>query len=113
MSEHASKLSFAEFYRTVFLPEHRQPVNIALHIGGTIMSAALIPWSISVGWPWLIVSYPVVHALPGLLGHRMLERNAQVGDVRVTRKDFSPLWFIAGNHVLTYEVITRSFRKRR
>ena len=34
-------------------------------------------------------------------GNRLFERNAVVGDVRVLRRDFSTLWFIAGNHVMT------------
>ena len=103
--------SFATFYCTVFLAEHTHPMNISLHVTGTLLGSALIPWALFMGLPWLIVLYPVVHALPGLLGHRFLERNAAVGDIRVMRKDYSPLWFIVGNHILTYQVAARGMRR--
>lgn len=105
------RLSFAEFYRTVFLAEHTHPVNIALHITGTLLGTVLIPGALLIGSPWLIPLYPVVHALPGLIGHRFLERNVAVGDIRVMRKDYSPLWFIVGNHILTYQVAARGVRR--
>jgi hypothetical protein len=54
----------------------------------------------------------VVHAVPGLLGHRLFERNAAVGDLRVTRQDHSPLWFIAANHRMSWELLTRGFHWR-
>jgi hypothetical protein len=44
---------------------------------------------------------------PGLIGHRLFERNAAVGDVRVTRTEFPPWWFIAANHWLTFDVLLR------
>lgn len=103
-------MSFTAFYQQHFLAEHRHPVNIALHVAGTIAGTLYVPL-VLVYWPlyWLLL-YPVVHALPGLIGHRLFERNAVVGDVRVLRKDFSPLWFIAGNHVLTYQLCAKLFR---
>lgn len=104
-------LSFAAFYRTVFLAEHTHPMNIALHVAGTLLGTALIPWALFIELSWMILLYPVVHALPGLLGHRFLERNATIGDVRVMRKDYSPLWFIVGNHILTYQVAIRGMRR--
>ena len=55
-------------------------------------------------WAWVAALYPKVHAVLELIGHRLFERNALVGDVRVLHKDFSPLWFKAANHVLTFEV---------
>lgn len=60
---------------------------------------------------WPAQSFAPKYAAPGLLDHRLYERNVQVGDVRVLRKDFSPLWFIAGNHVLTYEVVVAGLRR--
>ena len=62
-----------------------------------------------VGSPWFALAFPVVHALPGLIGHRLFERNAAVGDIRVTRKDHPPLWFIAGNHLMTVELLLKGF----
>jgi hypothetical protein len=106
-------LPFADFYRQVFLPEHQQPLNVALHVAGTVASMVWLPWVLMQGLPWLALLYPVVHAAPGLLDHRFFERNMAVGDVRVTRKDYSPLWFIAGNHRMTWELMTRGFYWRR
>jgi hypothetical protein len=64
-------------------------------------------------WPWLALLYPVVHAAPGLMGHRLFERDAAVGDMRVLRQDHSPLWFMAGNHVMTWDLLRRGFHWRR
>jgi hypothetical protein len=50
-------------------------------------------------------SDPVVHAGPGLVGHCLFDRNWADGDVSVMRKDFSPLRFIAGNRLMTREVL--------
>jgi hypothetical protein len=101
--------AFAGFYRDVFLPEHSHPVNVALHVLGTVAALAMLPVVVLAGWPWLALLFPVVHGAPGLLGHRFLERNLAVGDVRLNRTDFSPLWFIAANHRMTWELLTRGF----
>jgi hypothetical protein len=108
----ASALRFSEFYRSVFLPEHRHPANVALHVVGTVLGLSLLPVAFVAGMPWLALLFPLVHAVPGLLGHRLFERSAEVGDVRVTRKDYSPLWFIAGNHRMSWELATRGFHWR-
>jgi hypothetical protein len=110
MTTHSST-GFWAFYRDHFLAEHQHPVNRGLHIFGTLLGTAFVPAALLSPWVWLVVLYPAVHAAPGLIGHRLFERNAQVGDVRVLRKDFSPLWFIAGNHVLTYEVAVAGLRR--
>ena len=104
-------IGFWAFYKDHFQAEHQHPVNRGLHIFGTLLGTAFVPVALLSAWPWLVLLYPVVHAAPGLLGHRMFERHAQVGDVRVLRKDFSPLWFIAGNHVLTYELAVAGLRR--
>jgi hypothetical protein len=106
------RAGFRAFYYEHFLAEHRHPANVALHVFGTIASAAFLPAALASTLPWLALLYPVVHAAPGLIGHRLFERNAAVGDVRVLRTDFSPLWFIAGNHVMTFDLL-RSFWQRR
>lgn len=97
------KPSFDEFYRHHFLPEHQHPANVALHVLATLASAAFLIAVLLLPWPWpgLALLYPIVHAAPGLIGHRLFERNAAVGDVRITRSDFPLWWFIAGNHRLT------------
>ncbi len=100
---------FMEFYETNFLSEHRHPANVALHVFGTILGVVFVCAVLLVGSPWFALAFPVVHALPGLIGHRLFERNAAVGDIRVTRKDHPPLWFIAGNHLMTAELLLKGF----
>jgi hypothetical protein len=100
---------FKGFYKEVFLAEHRNPANVALHVFGTILGVIFVCAVLLLGFPWLALVFPAVHAVPGLIGHRMFERNSAVGDIRVTRKDYSPLWFIAGNHLMTLELLLRGF----
>lgn len=106
------RMQFRAFYRNVFLPEHQHPGNVALHVAGTLLGLACVVAAVLAGRPWLALAFPVVHALPGLIGHRLFERNAAVGDVRVLRKDHSPLWFIAANHVMTLELLFKGFHWR-
>lgn len=108
----AKRTGFTQFYYEVFLPEHQQLANVALHVFGTVGSAVFLLWVVWTGWPWLALLYPLIHALPGLIGHRLFERDAQVGDVRVLRQDHSPLWFIAGNHRMVWDLSTRGFHWR-
>jgi hypothetical protein len=102
-------VSFSDFYRQVFLSEHQHPANIALHVIGTAVSGLLVIIALLGGCPLFALLYPVVHALPGLLGHRLFERNAAVGDVRVMRTDYPAIWFIAGNHRMTWELVTKGY----
>lgn len=96
---------FRTFYRDHFLAEHRHPANIALHVLGTLGSAVFAVVALASSMPWVALLYPVAHAAPGLLGHRLFERNTGVGDLRVMRQDFSPAWFIAANHLMTWELL--------
>jgi hypothetical protein len=105
------KIGFHDFYRNHFLAEHQHPATVGLHVFGTVLGTLFLVVTLLSTMPYLAVLYPAVHAMPGLIGHRLFERNAAVGDVRVLRKDFSPLWFIAGNHVLTYEVARSAVRR--
>ena len=100
---------FSDFYQQVFLAEHQDPRNVALHVFGTVFSGAFLIAVLWLGFPWLALLYPVLHAAPGLLGHRLFERNSAVGDLRVTRTDYSPLWFIASNHLMTLELLRKGF----
>lgn len=104
------KIMFSEFYRQHFQREHSHPANIALHIIGTVLGIMFVIFGILFLPLYWLLLFPLVHAVPGLIGHRFFERNAEVGDVRVLRKDFSPLWFIAANHVLTYQQITKAIQ---
>lgn len=104
---------FGTFYREVFGPEHRHPLNRALHIGGTLAGLAWVAWLLT--WPpgpaWLaLLLFPVVHAGPGLIGHRLVERSAQVGDARWRRTDFPGAWFILANHRMTAEWLLAPLR---
>lgn len=101
---------FTAFYRNHFLAEHRNPANVALHVFGTLASTALlfIPFIAS---PFWLLLYPALQILPGLLGHRLFERNPDVGDLRVGRTDFPFHWFIAANYVLTAQVLAGRFRR--
>jgi len=101
---------FNAFYRTVFLAEHRHQINIAMHVFGTIASALWVVVSVLGTQPAWVLLYPLVHAAPGLIGHRLFERNAVIGDVRVTRSDYSPVWFIMANHCLTWDLLVRTLR---
>ena len=100
-------IRFSNFYRHHFLAEHRHPANVALHVAGTIAGVVFVVAALGSRWPWAALLYPVVHAAPGLVGHRLFERNAVVGDVRVTRTDFPLWWFIAANPRLTLDVLLR------
>ncbi len=108
------RIGFSSFYRDHFLPEQLHPINVAMPVGATLASAAYLvaaavsPWP----WPWLALLYPVVHAAPGLLGHRLFERNAAVGDLRVLRRDFPGWWFIVANHRMTFEWLWSLLRIR-
>ena len=103
MSE--GKSSFWDFYRQHFLPEHQHPINQGLHVVGTIGSTVFAAAALISSRPWLALLYPIVFTVPGLLGHRIFERNMDVGDMRITRKDFPPHWFIIGNYLLSYELL--------
>lgn len=100
------KLTFTQFYRDIYLPEHRHPANVALHVFGTVAALVFAIWIIIAAPVYWLVLFPLVHALPGLLGHWLLERNPDVGDTRLLRKDAPLHWFIVANHLLLLRLIT-------
>jgi hypothetical protein len=97
--------AFRRFYQQHFLPEHQHPANQALHVLAVFASAGLVGLSFVLRLPWLALAYPFVHAAPGLLGHRLFERSAAVGDLRLTRQDFPLWWFIVANHLLVVDLV--------
>jgi hypothetical protein len=105
-------IGFRRFYADHFRAEHTHPANVALHVAGTLAGLTLIAAGLTIISSWWILLFPAVHAAPGLVGHRLFERNAAVGDLRVTRTDFPGYWFIAANHLMTAELIGRAFRRR-
>jgi hypothetical protein len=113
MTNNNARPLFMAFYRHHFLPEHRHPVNVALHVLGTLMGLAYVPLVLLAPplWWFALLLFPVVHAAPGLLGHRWLERSVTVGDARWRRKDFPGWWFIVGNHLMTLALLTGQLRR--
>jgi hypothetical protein len=96
---------FNHFYRTTFLTEHRHPMNVALHCVGVLGGLAFLAGALLSPWRWAALLAPLVHAAPGLLGHRWFERSEAVGDLRVTRRDFPLWWFLVANHLLAWDVL--------
>ncbi len=105
-------MTFTRFYREVFLPEHQHPVNLALHAAGTVMGLAFVLLVLSAQpvWWWALLLFPLVHAAPGLIGHRLFERQASVGDARWRRQDHPRWWFIVANHWMTLALLTGRLR---
>ena len=101
----SERTSFHSFYCDHFIPEHSHPVNVALHVFGTLAGLGLIAASLTVIPLWWMLLFPLVHVAPGLIGHRLFERNEAVGDVRVLRTDFPLWWFIIANHRMTTSLI--------
>jgi hypothetical protein len=106
-------MSFWQFYEGTFLEEHRHPVTVGTHVLGTLAGLAFVAAVVALGAWYLAIAFPVVHGVPGLVGHRVVERNAEVGDLRVTRTDFPIAWFILANHVMTFELVTGRLGARR
>lgn len=98
---------FATFYRDHYLAEHSTTANIAFHMAGTVAALALLV-AVFAGTisPWWALAFPIVHVVPGLIGHRFFERNADVGDIRITRSDFPGYWFMIANHLLLFRLLT-------
>lgn len=109
----SSRISFGEFYSHHFLAEHRQPGNIALHLVGTALGLALIPLSLTIWSPFALLAFPIVHVVPGLIGHRLFEPNPEVGNLRVDRKDFPLWWFLGANHLMAIDWLRRGAYWRR
>jgi hypothetical protein len=109
----AKRPAFSTFYSDHYLAEHRVPANIALHMFGTIagiaLAVAVLSGAIVIWW---LLAFPVVHGAPGLIGHRLFERNDAVGDIRVNRTDFPAYWFVAANHIFLWDLLTGRNRQQ-
>jgi hypothetical protein len=76
-----------------------------LHAVGSLGGIALLIASVTV-WPlWWGLAFPFVHAVPGLIGHRLFERNLSLGDVRMFDGDYPGLWFMAANHLRLIQMV--------
>lgn len=111
MSEQAlpeGSKSFSTFYRGAYAADHSHPVNRALHMTGTLAGIGLLATGLAGAIaPWWLLGFPVVHVAPGLVGHRLFDRNLDLGDVRVIGGDYPNLWFMAANHLMTVTVLWR------
>jgi hypothetical protein len=96
---------FMAFYRGAYWHEHRIPINLALHILGTAAGILLLIASATMISFWWALTYPVVHVIPGLIGHRLFERAEAVGDTRIFRTDVPGWWFVVANHIMTGRMI--------
>jgi hypothetical protein len=106
-----SAANYADFYAGAYRADHGHPINLALHIFGTLAGLALLgAAAIGAIAPWWALAFPVVHAAPGLIGHRLFDRNDDVGDLRIARGDFPLWWFIRANHRMTWDVLTGQWR---
>jgi hypothetical protein len=97
--------SFMDFYRKDYWDEHKVPVNIAIHMAGTIAGLLLLIASVTVISAWWALAFPVVHVVPGLIGHRLFERAEAIGDARIFRTDVPGWWFIIANHMMTARML--------
>jgi hypothetical protein len=99
----AQRLSFSQFYTEVFRDEHRHPANISLHIFGVIAGLCTLLAAFTIGPLWGALAAPLIHVVPGLIGHRLFERSEDFGDMRLTRKDFPLYWFLIANHLMAFD----------
>jgi hypothetical protein len=103
--------NYAEFYAGPYRSDHRHPINLALHIFGTLAGLAVfVAAATTMIGPWWALAFPIVHAAPGLIGHRLFDRNEGVGDLRINRGDYPLWWFIRANHRMTWDVLTLQWR---
>jgi hypothetical protein len=105
-----SRAAFWSFYKGAYAYDHQTGPNRALHMLGTILALWLLVACFTTLPIWWALAFPLVHALPGLLGHRLFERNHEIGDFRFAAGKYPNLWFIAANHIMTFEVLTYPLR---
>jgi hypothetical protein len=105
-NEVRKQMPFTEFYATAYRDEHRHPVNLALHIVGVFAGLGVIAASVTISPWWTAFGFPIAHVAPGLLGHRLFDRDEDVGDLRLTRADFPLWWFLVANHLMAARVLT-------
>lgn len=105
--------NFLEFYRGEYAGEHGAAANIALHMTGTLAGLVLLGASATVISPWWALAFPLVHAGPGLIGHRLFDRNIERGDLRVFSGSTPNWWFMVANHLMTFAVLTGRYPPRR
>lgn len=103
---------FQRFYTEVFLSEHLHPMNVAFHVAGTVAAWLVVAVAFFLQTYGLLLLFPVLLFVPGLAGHRLFERNAAVGDLRVARQDYPVHWFVLGNSLMVWDLVRRGFHWR-
>jgi hypothetical protein len=101
----AGRGNFMQFYHSAYRDDHSTWPNRAFHITGTIAGLTLLAASFTVIPVWWALAFPVVHAVPGLIGHRLFERNPEMGDMRVFHGNYPGLWYMAANHMMTAQTL--------
>jgi hypothetical protein len=109
----AERGSFMQFYHGAYRDDHSAWPNRALHIAGTTGGLMLLAASVTVIPNWWALAFPVAHVVPGLIGHRLFERNAQLGDIRVFQGQYPGLWYMAANHMMTLYVFASLLRLKK
>lgn len=100
-----SRGSFKEFYHGAYADDHATRANRICHVIGTVAGLALLVACATVISSWWALAFPFVHAVPGLVGHRLFERNPDIGDLRVFDGTYPGPWFMAANHLRLWDMI--------
>jgi hypothetical protein len=87
-------VTFAEFYRTVYLPAHREPVCRWLHMAGLPVAAAYAGVIAYLGLWWWLVLLPVPAYLFGWLGHLVVHNRPTF--FRYPWQSFLGFWTMIG-----------------
>ena len=95
--------SFAEFW-PFYLGEHLDPLNRALHVGGTAGGLLVAAASVATGWWWGLLVAAVLGYGLAWIGHFFVERNrpASFGN---------PLWSLRADLRLLRLTLTGRMRK--
>ena len=102
--------NFMTFCYETFLFEHQNRMNRLFHYVGVYLSLSVIPVAAYISNPFFLLAYLPLHAIPGLLGHFFFEKNDEVGDLRINRKDYPIYWFIAANNLMAFHLLFRKFK---
>jgi hypothetical protein len=108
----AKRGSFKQFYNGAYRDDHATMGNRVFHIAGTLAGLALIAVSLTVVSLWWALAFPIVHAVPGLVGHRLFERNSALGDIRVFQGKYPGHWYMLANHMMTGRALLDMVRLR-
>jgi hypothetical protein len=101
---------FWNFYHGAYTNDHSRFPNRMLHHVGVVSGLTLLAASITIIPIWWALAFPLAHALPGLIGHRLYERNPQIGDLRVFDGTYPGIWFMIANHIAFVRAIRSALK---